>query len=202
MDDFNKKVKEKIKIYSGNKYLDGYIKSEFSTEDGEAVIYLNVNNKNELFDTMTVNNQLDLNNSIYEYIEKKTSMLGNQVPIRLKIMGCNLSSHEQGIVRHVLKEHFAIELYNQQLEYIKYRNKIIFLIVLGLISILLYGLASIVTDSPFILTILSFLFSFSIWEAMDSVIYAFSDIKYNREAITQNLLINVEFVESNKDKSE
>ena len=202
MDDFNKKVKEKIKIYSGDKYLDGYIKSEFSTEDGEAVIYLNVNNKNELFDTMTVNNQLDLNNSIYEYIEKKTSMLGNQVPIRLKIMGCNLSSHEQGIVRHVLKEHFAIELYNQQLEYIKYRNKIIFLIVLGLISILLYGLASIVTDSPFILTILSFLFSFSIWEAMDSVIYAFSDIKYNREAITQNLLINVEFVESNKDKSE
>lgn len=202
MDEFNKKVKEKIKIYSGDKYLDGYIKSEFSTEDGEAVIYLNVNNKNELFDTMTVNNQLDLNNSIYEYIEKKTSMLGNQVPIRLKIMGCNLSSHEQGIVRHVLKEHFAIELYNQQLEYIKYRNKIIFLIVLGLISILLYGLASIVTDSPFILTILSFLFSFSIWEAMDSVIYAFSDIKYNREAITQNLLINVEFVESNKDKSE
>ena len=45
--------------------------------------------------------------------------------------------------------------------------------------------------------VFGFLFSFSLWEAMDCVIYSFSEVKEEREAITQNLLINVDFSDEN-----
>ena len=45
----------------------------------------------------------------------------------------------------------------------------------------------------FFQTVFTFLFTFSLWEAMDSIIYTFSEIRYERESITQNLLIEVVF---------
>ena len=50
MNDFKKKVKEKIKLYSNDQYLDGYIQNEFLTEDGDADIYLNIKHKEDIFD--------------------------------------------------------------------------------------------------------------------------------------------------------
>ena len=61
-------VKEKIKKYSNEEYLDGYIKNEFLTDNGNADIFLKINNKEELIDTRTVGNQLDLNKSVYGYL--------------------------------------------------------------------------------------------------------------------------------------
>ena len=196
MDSFNSKVNEKIKIYSNDKYLDGYLKNEFLLDDGTAVIYLNIKDKYELFNSYTANNQLDLKDEIYDFIETKTSILGNHIPIQLNIIGTSFDSKEQVTIKHALKEHFAIELYNKQLEYKKHYNKIVFLICFGIIALIVYGLTTFVSSSPLFLTILSFLFSFSIWEAMDAIIYTISEIKYDREAITQNLLIDVQFPDS------
>lgn len=193
MNEFNKKVKDKIKLYSNQKYLDGYIKNEFLTEDGTAEIFININEKEEIFDSHTKGNQLDLTNELYEFVEEKTSMLGNSIPIRLNISGFNFTSYEQEAIRHIYKEHFAIELYKVQLEYKKNRNKLIFLISLGIISFMLYVLFSFIFDFEFILIVFSFLSSFSLWEAMDAIIYNMSDIKYNRAAVTQNLLATIEF---------
>ena len=88
MDDFKGKVKEKIRQYSNEQYLDGYIKKEFLTDDGDADIYINIDEKYDLFDSWTVGNQIDLETDIYDYIEEKTAMLGNHVPINLHIIGC------------------------------------------------------------------------------------------------------------------
>ena len=195
MNTFYKKLKEKIRIYSNQQYLDGYIKREFLTDDGTAEIFLNIDKKDDLFDSYAVGVQTDLRKEIYEFIEEKSAMLGNQVPIRLNITGFNFNSHEQEMIKHILKEHFAIELYKIQQDYTNHRKKIFFLVCIGLLSFLMYILFSYITNSEFLLLIFSFISSFSIWEAMDSIIYTFSEIKYNREAITQNLLMNIEFVE-------
>ena len=45
MTNIEQKLKEKIKIYSKEEYLDGYIKNEFLTDDGNANIFLNINTK-------------------------------------------------------------------------------------------------------------------------------------------------------------
>ena len=193
MNDFKNKVKEKIKLYSKDEYLDGYIKNEYLTKDGDADIYLNIESLDDLFDTRTSGNQIELNNDIYEFIENKTSMLENDTIINLHISGANLTSKEQGMVKHLFKEHYAIELYKTQKDYSKYRNKIIGLVFIGLIALLSYLIIYFVEDFSLLLEVFLFIFSFALWEAGDCIIYTLSDIKLEREAITQNLLMNVEF---------
>ena len=139
MNTFKKKMKEKIKIYSNDQYLDGYIKNEFLTDDGDADIFLRLHNKNELFDERTMGDQQELINSVYEYIEDKTSVLSSSVKIHLHFIGVDLTSKEQGIARHILKEHYAIELYKAQKEYTNYKNKILCLILIGFASFGLYS---------------------------------------------------------------
>ena len=197
MNTFKKKMKEKIKIFSNDQYLDGYIKNEFLTDDGDADIFLKLHSKSELFDERTVGHQKELLNSVYEYIEDKTSVLSSSVKIHLHFIGVELNNREQGIARHILKEHYAIELYKIQKEYSKYRNKIIGLIIIGFLCLIAYLLLYLNTDFNFFLEVFGFLFSFSLWEAFDCYLYTFSDIKETRIAITQNLLMDVDFHENN-----
>ena len=199
MNDFKKKMNEKIEQYSNEKYLDGYIKNEFLTDDEDADIFLKVYNKYDLFDSRTVGNQLDLLKSIYDFIEDKSSMLDSDVQIDLHIQGCNLDNKDQENVRHILKEHYAIELYKIQKEYVKFKDRIINLFAVGFGALLLYSFFFFFTDFDYFLTILSFLFTFALMEAIDLYIGKFSSIKKNREDITQNLLMNITF--DNKDNN-
>ena len=193
MNDFKTKMNEKIKQYSNKQYLDGYIKKEYIADDGDADIFLKIDNKDSLFDPRTIGDQIDIVDDIYTFIENKTSMLNSDIQIKLHVVGLNLDSHEQGIFKHVLKEHYAIELYKVQKQYIKYKNKIFYLIMVGLISLISYALLYLFTDYDFFIEVFGFLFSFALWEGFDSIIYSFSDVKNEREAVTQNLLIDVIF---------
>lgn len=193
MNDFKNKMNEKIKQYSRDEYLAGYIKNEYLTKDGDADIYLNIKNNNELFDSRTSDNQIDLNLNVYNYIENKSSVLSNDTILNLHIVGANLTAKEQGMVKHIFKEHYAIELYKIQKKYNKYRNKIIGLLFIGILTILSYFIIYFTENTSLLLEVFAFIFSFSLWEAGDCYIYTLSDIKIEREAITQNLMMNVEF---------
>ena len=197
MKEFKKKMKEKIKKYSNEQYLDGYIENEFLTGDGDADIFLNIHDKFELFNSWTVGDQVDLENDVYDFIEKKTAMLNNDVPINLHILGCEFTPHEQGVIRHILKEHYAIELYKVQKEFKRLRNKIIGLFIFGLICFFLYTVLYFQENFNYLGEVFGFLFSFSLWEAMDRLIYSLSEIRNEREAVTQNLLMEVDFNDAN-----
>lgn len=202
MKEFRRKLHEKIKIYSKKEYLDGYIKHEFLTEDGDADIYLSLNRKDELFDSRTVSHQKDLLPSIYQFIEEKSSMLDSTIQIQLHIVGIEFTSKEKELIRHLIKEHYAIELYKIQKKYLEQRNKIIALIITGIISLFGYAFLSVYSSSLFFLEVFSFLFSFSLWKGFESLIYPFSDVVKERNDITQNLLLHVVFIESTDEKKE
>ena len=193
MDSFEMKMKEKIKQYSNKQYLDGYIKKEYLIDDGDADIFLHLRSRDELFDVRTMDEQIDLNHSIYDFIESKSAMLDSSTPINLHIIGLDLDSKEQGITKHILKEHYAIELFKVQKKFNKCRAKIFKLIATGLLSFFGYAFFFFMTDYTFFTEVMGFLFSFALWEGFDSLIYYYSDIKTERRDITQNLLINVEF---------
>ena len=193
MNIFKAQMKEKIKLYSKDQYLDGYIKNEFLTDDGDADIYYYVNHRNEIFDSRTVGNQIELCESFYDFIEKKTDMFDNDVKINLHILGYKFSSNEQGMIKHMLKEHYAIELYKVQKEYNELKTRIFFMFLIGIICLVAYLLLYLKTDFAFFLEVFGFIFSFALWEGCDSYIYAFSEIKNDREEVCQNLLINVDF---------
>ena len=193
MNDFQKKVKEKIKMYSNKQYLDEYINNEYLTDDGDADIFLKISHKDEIFDNRTLGAQLDLNSDIYDFIEEKTSMLNNDVQINLHIVGCRLNHKEQESIKHIIKEHYAIELYKKQKEYDEKKIKVVFLFLLGFFTLLFYMLLYLFTNLQFFMEVFGFIFSFALWEAFDLLIYDSTYVKNQREALTQNLLTEVNF---------
>ena len=202
MNDFKKKMHEKINTYSDKKYLEGYIKDEYLTHDGDADLYLTLNDINELIDSRTSGNQLDVCSDVYDFIETKSDMLENDTLLELHIKGIEVDNKTQGIVKHIIKEHYAIELYKIQKKFTRCRNKIIGLSLLGIVSLIIYTLIYLNTESNFALEIFGFIFTFALWEAFDALIYDLSDIKYDRENITQNLLMKVCFDEIEKSSSD
>lgn len=195
MNEFQKKIKEKIKYYSRKKYFDGYLKNEFMTNDEDADIYLTLESIDDLIDSRTSGNQIELTSDFYEYVESKSSILDNNTQIELHINGLELSSKEQGMVKHIIKEHYGVELYKIQKEYDKTKRKVRNLFLFGFITAFIYFILVTYMNANFEfgLEVLSFIFSFSLWEAFDAMIYTLSDLRYEREATAQNLLINVTF---------
>ena len=192
MNDIKTIVNKKIKQFSNKKYLEGYIKNEYLTDDGDADIIMILKNKEDLFDSRTSGNQLELRKDFYDYVDDKTSILDNNIQINLHIKGLNITDREKGRAKHIIKEHYAMELYKIQKEYQTHKNKIIGLFLLGFLSLLFYAICYYLTKSQFLLEVFGFLFSFSLWQAFEKLIYTLYVLKKDREAIAQRLLINVE----------
>lgn len=192
MNDIKTIVNKKIKQFSNKKYLEGYIKNEYLTDDGDADIIMILKNKEDLFDSRTSGNQLELRKDFYDYVDEKTSILDNNIQINLHIKGLNITDREKGRAKHIIKEHYAMELYKIQKEYQIHKNKIIGLFLLGFLSLLFYAISYYLTKSQFLLEVFGFLFSFSLWQAFEKLIYTLYVLKKDREAIAQRLLINVE----------
>lgn len=193
MNNFKKQINEKIKLYSNEEYLDEYIKNEFLTDDGYANIMLKLRNRDDLFDYRTNGKQLDIDKSIYTYLEKKSSMLNNDVKLKLNIICDFLNKDEKEKVSHIIKEHYAIELYKIQKEYKRNVIKIVRLLLLGLLFLFIYALIAYNTKSKLFIEIFGFLFSFTLWEAFEYSLYDLSDIKRQRKSITEKLLMEIEF---------
>lgn len=193
MNNFKKQINEKIKLYSNEEYLDEYIKNEFLTDDGYANIILNLRNRDDIFDYRTTGKQLDLDKSIYAYLEEKSSMLNTDEKLKLNIICDFLNNDEKERVTHIIKEHYAIELYKIQKEYKRNMIKIVRLLLLGLLFLIIYALIAYNTKSKLFIEIFGFLFSFTLWEAFEYLIYDLSDIKRQRKSITEKLLMEIEF---------
>lgn len=95
MNEFKKQVKEKIKLYSNEEYLQGYIRNEFLVDDESANINIRLKNSDELFDSRTIANQLDLNSEIYDYIDDKSSMLNSLIKLNFHIICPKLNKDEK-----------------------------------------------------------------------------------------------------------
>jgi hypothetical protein len=191
MNNISDKVQEKIKEYSNEEYLDGYIKSEYLTNDGKADILLDIHNINELFDSKTIGNQLDLKKDIYDYIESKTAMLKNDIQLHLRIYRNELTLRDIEKTKHIINEHYAIELYKAQRKYRRYKANLVKQILVGLFFILCYALIAFNFQSKLFIEIFGFLFSFSLWHAMETYLIKIRDVKYKREEITQKLLMEI-----------
>lgn len=193
MNNIKKEVKEKIKKYSKKEYLDGYIRNEFLTDNGHAVILLRISDKYELFDPRTYGNQLDLDNNIYDFIDNKSAMLNNDIKLKLHIISTDLEKSDEEKIKHLVSEHYAIELYKAQKEYKRNKNKILKLAVIGFIFLICYAVIAFKFSSKFFIEILGFLFSFTLWEAFEALIYTLSDLELKKEAITQKLIMDIDF---------
>ena len=151
MNDIKQKVKEKIKQYSSDDYLDGYIKNEYWVKDGCAEIMLKVGGKNELFDPRTVVNQLNLDDEIYHFIDDKSSMLSNDLSITLDIKCPDLNTKDKEKIKHIISEHYAIEFHKAQKVYSIFKSKIFKLVLAGAVFLFCYAIMSFSHYSDFLI---------------------------------------------------
>ena len=193
MNDIKEEVKEKIKQYSNEEYFDGYIKNEFLTDNGKADIFLKITSKEELFDSKTMGNQLDLNNGIYKFLDSKTSILDNNIKIKLNIVSENIKKKDLEKVKHLISEHYAIELYKAQKQYKKNNIKFIKLIIVGMLFLIFYAIIALSSTSKFFIEVFGFLFSFTLWHAFETLMNTLKAIKIKRESITQKLVMDIVF---------
>ena len=193
MNNIKEEVKKKIIEYSNENYLNKYIKSEFLTDKGDANIYLNIAKREELFDKRTVRPQIDLMDDIYKYIDIKSSILSNDIQLNLHILNTKLKKEEQEKVCSLIKEHYGMELYKVGREYKETKDRIYKLLVIGLFFLGLYMILYYTFNSKLFIEILGFMFSFTLWESFDSFIFSLSNIKKQREDITQKLLMDIYF---------
>ena len=77
--------------------------------------------------------------------------------------------------------------------YIKYRNEILVLILIGILSLLFYAFLYFNTTWDFFMEVFCFIFSFALWQGIENMIYDFKDVRVLRKDITQNLLMHVSF---------
>lgn len=200
MNDIKQKVKEKIRQYSSDDYLDGYIKNEYLVRDDRAEIILKISDRNELFDPLTFGNQLNLNDDIYHFIDSKSSMLDNNLSIVLNIKYSGLNNKDEEKIKHIISEHYAIELHKAQKEYRRYKSKIFKLVLAGAAFMFCYAIISFGHYSDFLIEVFGFLFSFALWQAFETLIYTLSNIKLEREAITQKLVMDIKFDDGRADQ--
>jgi len=102
-------------------------------------------------------------------------------------------SHEKEHIKHLLNEHYAIELYKMQKKYNRNKKRIFRLLIIGVFFLICYAIISFAFESKFFIEIFGFLFSFTLWQAFEILIYNLSDLRKEREVITQKLIMDVIF---------
>ena len=122
-------------------------------------------------------------------------MLDNDISLELHFVGLKLSEKEKEKVKHLIKEHYAIELYKTQKEYRRIMGIIISLLLFGFISLFIYSFMFFKDGSKFLIEVFGFMFSLTLWKAVESYIYDISKLKYKRESIAQRLLMDISFEE-------
>lgn len=188
----NRYRKTNLKIKSYSKMMPSmkeYIKSEHLDNDNCAVIYVNIDDGFELFNKLSVKNQLTLNDEIFNYIESKAKHISIEYEVKINFIG-KFNDDNKEIIKELVKENYYLDFQEKKREYKFLKLKTIGLTIFGLIILSLYFRIKYINSRAIFSEILSIVGTFSLWEAANSYLvesrYLKSDIrKIGRMAISE-----------------
>ena len=128
-------------------------------------------------------------------------MLDNHIKLHLHSIGIDLESKEQGKIKHIISEHYAIELYKAQKEYQKCRLSIIRALLTGLLFLIIYVTIALRLPSKLFMEIVGFIFTFTLRYSFDKYINTLMNLKDKRESITQKLIMDINFAYPKEEES-
>ena len=190
-----KKLEKTVETYGNREYLRQYIDKEFIDSEGDAVIEINLYEGFSIFDKLSRNDQAELNEEIYEYIDKKVKIIPSHIPIRIVFYGRDIEKEEQERIKQLIKEHYSIELFNQQKDRRILRKKTNRLISIGLIMYLIGFYLESIEGYKVLTDIVSIVGTFSLWEVANTLILERRDIRVGTMHKAKMLLLNIEFRE-------
>ncbi|MBR3251841.1 MAG: hypothetical protein IKF80_09030 [Erysipelotrichaceae bacterium] len=178
-------IKEGVNIHIHAKdYLEDIM------EDNKASIHVNVN---DLYDHVSMGKFLQLDSSIFDYIEKSANLLSVAIPLR--IIMHNVDKKEQENVKRLYKIHYQAEiqdiLWDQRILY----TKMIVMTLIGVAFILLYIFFALQKEDNLFLEILSIIGSFALSETVGSYLLERPRMKNDLLVRSQFLTAEIRFEE-------
>lgn len=197
--EYEKRIKQLNKInkiidkYANVDSLREYIKREYINEEGNAVINIKLYDDLDIYDKLSYENQAELNSEIYRYIDQKVKIIPAHIPLKLVFHGKRIEKDEQEIIKNLIYEHYAIELFDQQknLRIVKKKTKRMLFIGITIFLICFYfsGLGK----YKFITDFLSIVGTFSLWQVASLVLLERRDIDTRTMHIAKMLIHEIEF---------
>ncbi len=182
-------MKKKEQLSELKNYVDA-----IKNENGNAVIDVNLSDKIDLYNPMSMETEPDLSNDIYDYIDEKANIIPAEIPLCIRFHG-DVNQDEQQRIKEAMRKHYIRKSYDIIWDIAANTRKMIALTIFGIIVLALYFFVSFTkADDYFIAEILSIVGSFSLWEAADSFLLERPRLRREYKNIMQNIDQKTEFI--------
>lgn len=164
-------------------------------EEGRACIDVMLREDTELYDPLSVGENLDLNGEIYEFIDTQANIVSSHIPLRIRFRGRNVSPQEQETIRQIMRRHYTICSYDVVWDMAANLRKMLCFALFGAAVLAIYLSLVFTNHRPLSAEILSIIGSFSLWEAADALLIERPRLRREYANIMQNIHQTVEFTE-------
>ena len=171
-----------------------YIRKEFLDKDGYYTIGINLYKEFLLYNGLSVGEQLELNDEIFNYIDNKSEVIPNNYKIKIKFIGRKISDEDRKRIDYLIHEHYYVVMENIKRELNKLTYKMIGLLLFGIsLFTLCFFIVSKISYNSLLLEFLSLVGSFSIWESFGIFIFDRREFLNNYYGSLQNYEMEIEF---------
>ncbi len=193
--EYRNRLSREIQDATKIKTLRQYVEREYLDEAGNAVIDIRLYEGLELFDSLSMGKQRDINPEIIDFIDRKSNLIPGASPIILRFHGGEVSEEDKQQAKACLEEHYTVALQDRAWDLRSNNMQLIFLSIIGVALISLYLFCALKLENGLFLEILSIIGSFALWEAADRFLIERSAIRRDMVGIAQNKIQIVEFVD-------
>lgn len=168
---------ETLKKYQKKK-LENFKKiNELKINDDEIYITLKVDKIEDITDKFCEPNSISLNEEFLNTILKKASYIPLDYPLVLEIYNKSFTSSEKIRLRKLIKNHFALEKINKEVELQFLHRKCTIFLCIGIIFFILLGIIHTLNILNILSEFISVIASFSIWESFEIFLFEGDDLK-------------------------
>lgn len=160
---------------------------------GRACIDIKLNADTELYDPLSVGENLDLNGDIYAFIDAQANIIPARIPLHIRFCGREVSPQEQENIRQIMRRHYTMRSYDVLWDMAANLRKMICFALFGAAVLAVYLWLAFTSDRPLSAEILSIIGSFSLWEAADAFLIERPRLRREHANIMQNIQQTVEF---------
>ncbi len=151
---------------SRNAQMAGYIRKEYIGPDGKGRILIRIPEGYEVLDPLTMDQQKELNQEIFDCIDRKSDLIPSAVKLRIEFHGRAFSEEEQDEIRNLVREHYQVEQFERQWDLDANLVQFWKMILIGTLFLSLYFVLE-VSEYEFFTEIISVIGSFSLWTAAE-----------------------------------
>lgn len=151
---------------SRNAKMAGYVRKEYIDSDGKGRILIRIPEDYEVLDPLTMGGQKELNQEIFDCIDRKSDLIPSVVKLRIEFHGRACSEEEQEEIRNLVREHYQVEQFELQWDLDANLIRFWKMILIGTLFLGLYFFLEL-TEYEFFTELVSVIGSFSLWTAAE-----------------------------------